>query len=495
MLTHHAGLNCHHCDHCGISFSNKSDLEDHVQANHVNFEPITPTNNLAPVQKEQFDFSKMLNNLKDSLLAQLTTIQKNQDSMKEAIAQMIKVQETSNLSINHLGDAHNRIEATVTEVTKTVTNLSNHLSVPRQACPPRPISTSPPSQTSSMPHQYRASESLFISEDIRKVTPPSQPSHPQPWNPSPLTSGHQSIKPLTPPSRRLPTSERRKVRYITDSIGSIADIRHIEEATNTLIYSEKAFGAQYKADAFKPNNNFIQASMKTHTKNDFSYVVLQGSSTDVTNLDTSNVNNGSMEYFKQEILIASRNMISAARNIILRNPAVEKVIVLERPPRFDPPSLDPFRMKNQISKFGNEALHDALEHCDVKDKIVISNHSLPDSFQHNLYGHPDSIAFDGIHFNGIDGRNHYTRSLCNILQKQLYKHAREPHNHRIPQTLGSVIASPSSNVSPTTPPTLPAKPDTVIIDIEDETMTENIKYIYIQSLPTILILFWETKST
>ena len=37
--------------------------------------------------------------------------------MKEAIAQIFKAQETSNISINVLSQAHSRIEATVTDVT------------------------------------------------------------------------------------------------------------------------------------------------------------------------------------------------------------------------------------------------------------------------------------------------------------------------------------------------------------------------------------------
>ena len=54
-------------------------------------------------------------------------------------------------------------------------------------------------------------------------------------------------------------------------------------------------------------------------KHDFKYVVLQGATTDVTNLNTANIPNGNIKFLKQEVLVASRNMISAARNIIIRN--------------------------------------------------------------------------------------------------------------------------------------------------------------------------------
>ena len=38
------------------------------------------------------------------------------------------------------------------------------------------------------------------------------------------------------------------------------DVRHLEEATNTLIYTERAYGASYKPDAFKPHSNLFDSS-------------------------------------------------------------------------------------------------------------------------------------------------------------------------------------------------------------------------------------------
>ena len=127
-------------------------------------------------------------------------------------------------------------------------------------------------------------------------------------------------------------------------------MRHLEEATNTLIYKEAAYGAGYKANAFKPNQNFIQASMNLPTKRDYSYAVLQGSSIDVSNLDT----NANIEFLKQEVFIASQNMISAARNIVLTNPRIQKVLILDRPPRFDPLATDSANLKPKLSEYANE---------------------------------------------------------------------------------------------------------------------------------------------
>ena len=172
-------------------------------------------------------------------------------------------------------------------------------------------------------------------------------------------------------------------------------------------------------------------------------------------------------------------MISAARNIIPRNPAVEKVLILDRTPRFDPQSVDPSNLKPKLSEYGNLVLREEHNKSDVKDKIVICSHSLPDVFQQNLFGHPESNGFDGIHYAGVDGANHYTRSVCNILQKFINKDSRELHNHTIPRSVHSSqptwTFSTTSKHSPAAPPPLakpPTKPDSVVVDIESPTVTE-----------------------
>ena len=133
--------------------------------------------------------------------------------------------------------------------------------------------------------------------------------------------------------------------FIADSTGSNVDIRHLEEASNSLIYTEKAYGAQHKPDALKPNENFVYASITAPSKHDYSYAVLQGASTDITNLDTSAIDHSNLDFLKQEVFISSQAMISAARNIVLKNPNIEKVLILDRTPRFDPEINDPAQLQ------------------------------------------------------------------------------------------------------------------------------------------------------
>ena len=164
-------------------------------------------------------------------------------------------------------------------------------------------------------------------------------------------------------------------------------------------------------------------------------------------------------------------MISAARTIIHRNPGIKRVLVLDRTPRFDVEAVDPLGLKSKLSEYGNRVFREELAKSDVKDQVSIASHFLPKQFQETLYGHPQSQFFDGIHLGGSDGKNHYTRSLCNIFQGFLCEHSRENHNHVIPTTSNSASTSRSSTFS--TPSSSSsssfnssAKPAYVVIDIE-----------------------------
>ena len=286
------------------------------------------------------------------------------------------------------------------------------------------------------------------------------------------------------------------------------DIRHLEEATNSLIYTESAFGANYDQAALYPDENFVCASLNAPSNRDYSFAILQGVSSDITNLDTEPGNSAHLEFLKQSVFVACQNMISAAQNIILQNPSIERVLILGCAPRFDTVSFDPAQLKSNLAQYANKVLSDELERCDAKAKITIGYHSLPNKLQQNIYGHPARKGYDGIHLHGPDGRNFYTRSVCNILQSFLRKYSRESHNHVIPRVLQTQdsIASSSPRVPvPKTParsPTLPtarAPPshtspsfsqknpqNSVVIDIEMPDSynvdSDNVHYLY--SVPT-----------
>ena len=469
------------CNLCGITFNLEEDLKNHILRRHVPvpdphspYQQVTPTTHpqshfqmndtLARILEEQLDMAQTLKQFKDSVNAQLHVVQEDQKDLRKAIDKL------SSDSAQLNGSTSFDLKILESNLQHHISNLSSfmHKSPPNGTPLPPPVT----SLTTSDPKR-KSLEDPVSSCVPTMVRPPPIPSPTTSSQPSPTPPSTSSPESLPPQKRgRLKTSLRPKVLFIADSIGSTADIRHLEEATNTLIHVEKAYGAAYKVDARYPNKNFTSASMNAPSRRPYSYAVLQGFSTDITNLDTSAASNS--ELFRQEVTITALNLLTAAKTILMRNSNIKKVLILEATPRFDLKTCDPLGLKKKLSEYGNMILKQELDKSEMKDKIFVAPHSLPKHFQENIYGHPLNPRFDGIHLNGPDGSNHYTRSLCNILQCFIPEFSRESHNHDIPRfhppsSPESTIPSCSRMLPTTSYSRTSNKPDSVVIDIDVDT--------------------------
>ena len=99
-------------------------------------------------------------------------------------------------------------------------------------------------------------------------------------------------------------------------------------------------------------------------------------------------------------------------------PSLEKVILLRRPPRFDPISIDPLELKPQLSRFGDSVLFELWCNSSFKKKIFLGDHQLPHRLddEHNaVFGNADQHPYDGLHMNGNAGRLVFQESILNIL--------------------------------------------------------------------------------
>ena len=493
------------CILCGMTFSQSYDLDSHIKRRHSppQDEPSdqTPNHTLTMVLEEQIDMAQNFKELKASIDAQLSEIRNDQESLRVDIKQLVQDNTVLHTSFNRFEKLQSNVESQVQNISTFISTLSR---TPAPA--PVPSVPIPPSRSPSMAPPVSSSLEVPETSTGYSDTAEDSPAYPnrmfvplkQRAQPSSEYSSPSTFKPTSNPqpsahqSTRMQTSKRPKILLIADSIGRNVDVRHLEEATNTLIYTEEAYGAEYRPDAFRPHDNFRNASINAPSKEKFKYAILQGSSTDITDLDTSQASHAQIEFLKQEVFVASQNMVSAARNIIINNPGIEKVLILDRVPRFDLPSADPNQLKSKLSEYGNKVFRDVLQNCDVKAKISVAFHSLPSQLQQNLYGHPDRLGYDGIHLYGKDGRNHYTRSVCNILQRFLSKTAREPHNHIIPRiqqetnndphrlplrkTMSTAATAPAAPAAPTGPAA------SVVIDMEPPVSPQVPQFYY--SVPT-----------
>ena len=240
--------------------------------------------------------AQTLREFKESVNAQLIEIRSNQDTFRDDMQQLVHTNAVLHSSLGQFERTQSNIENQVQNIATTVTSFARSLS-----SEPVSSSTVPSEPSAIIPPQVSAGTRTTLPSTTGYYNSTSAPIYQHstvPTPPNPTTSSASDLPPSTMrqsspsslPSNRLPTSKRQKVLFIADSIGRNVDMRHLEEATNSLIYTEKAFGAQYKADAFRPNDNFAYVSMNAPCKRNYKYAVLQGSSTDITNLNTSAVN-------------------------------------------------------------------------------------------------------------------------------------------------------------------------------------------------------------
>ena len=449
------------CSLCGMTFSQLHDLDSHIKRRHCppQDEPShqTPNHTLTMVLEEQIDMAQTFKELKASMDAQLSEIRKDQETFRDDIKQLVNNSIILHSSFNRFEKLQSSIDGQVQNISSFISTFSRAPAPTSEASAPPPVAAPPsvpiparqspslaPTETttgysqttadppaykysmfdrsspfsdhssvstnggaaasSSAPHVFPKEKSSNLEEGAHHGQfPPSDQTH--------IISSRSTTQSSTSFSKtRLETSRRPRVLFIGDAIGHNVDVRHLEEATNSLIDKERAFLTKYDQDSFNPDENFLYASLNAPSKRDYNYAVLQGLSADITNLGITTGDPPNLEILKQEVYVASQNMISAARNIILKNPGIEKVLILDCPPRFDPESVDPAQLKPKLAKYGNKILIDELEKCDVKAKISIGHHTLPKKLQQNIDGHPARKGYD-VHLFGPDGRNFYTRSV------------------------------------------------------------------------------------
>ena len=159
--------------------------------------------------------------------------------------------------------------------------------------------------------------------------------------------------------------------------------------------------------------------------NDFSVVLMQSSSVELTNLKGKGA---APHLLKQTAVVAARNMFDVAA-AAATFPTVETVILAEAPPRID-------EMRDH-AKSGNEELSRLWQEAEpaLKEKIVIGKHNYltkacpcsdaecqgfpgpQGGLEASRYGTLDTHgrSYDGIHFRGSSGKIANTRSLIEIL--------------------------------------------------------------------------------
>ena len=78
---------------------------------------------------------------------------------------------------------------------------------------------------------------------------------------------------------------------------------------------------------------------------------------DISNLDTTKLNpSDKTDELQRRAVLSSHNMISLAEKTLKKNQSLSKVIIMEHPPRFDTPFMDPTCIKPKLARLANATL-------------------------------------------------------------------------------------------------------------------------------------------
>ena len=157
----------------------------------------------------------------------------------------------------------------------------------------------------------------------------------------------------------------------------------------------------------------------THENDKYTEMVLSPPSVDISNMDTSNISpNDNTEAFKQNVIISCKNIFTVAENALRNHQNLEKVVIIEHPPRFDRKETDPLGLKPHLARYANMIFGQLWLSSPLKDKIMIGSHCLGHTNTQiiKLYRNERTNRFDGVHMYSKHGRHQFTKSLIHILK-------------------------------------------------------------------------------
>ena len=210
-----------------------------------------------------------------------------------------------------------------------------------------------------------------------------------------------------------------KVLYAVDSVGHSASARKLENFTNSRIKTVRAHSSVYNKKVTWPEKNFdnvVTNALKNPGLEQYEVVVLSAPTVDITSLDTSQLKpSDNTEYLQQETVISSTNMFKLAIKSLKQNPKLDKVIIMEHPPRFDQIPEDPTSLKPKLVSLANATLNKLWLNSNLKHKIAIGQHCQESEGTGRMHRYTDiqNSRYEGVQL--YSKSDDYTRSVGKIM--------------------------------------------------------------------------------
>ena len=220
--------------------------------------------------------------------------------------------------------------------------------------------------------------------------------------------------------------------WVADSILSNVDFDFLSSKMKKKVKNVKAYTASFEEKARFPNKNFIDVIDHEINKGSFNTLVIGGGSVDISNLDTNTDPEKNIPALRETVIASAHKLFSIAETVLSNYPAIRKVVLMKRTPRYDPAENDPMSLKPQLSSLADSVSFGIWCDSKFKDRLILGGQDIPSSdIEHrDVFGNPQEQDYDGLHMRGPAGRTFLTRSIQKVLMKaQLIEENNELYSH------------------------------------------------------------------
>ena len=213
-------------------------------------------------------------------------------------------------------------------------------------------------------------------------------------------------------------NKKKKILIIGDSLSRNLNVSVLKNVIDMDVKRAEAFiiGQNDPRSRF-PDQNFTDIVPKELKKEEFSTLILQGGTNEVSNLDISGNAGERIETLKEEIKVSSEKLFCIAEKSLEENKSLDNVLIFKRIFRCDTLKNDPTQIRSKLSDFGNRVLDDLwlTKGCPKNIKIVEQSLKCQGDLRVSRFGFPSAQGYDGVHMRGKLAVQHYTGSLINVV--------------------------------------------------------------------------------
>ena len=207
---------------------------------------------------------------------------------------------------------------------------------------------------------------------------------------------------------KTPYLQQPKVLYVTDTVGSSANMRLVEKFSKTRVRTVHSSGSD------KQLEEIVKTNLVSPGREPYDMLLIAAPTDDISNLK---IHEHSKNDIEQQVKDSCNNVLNIAKKSLIEHKELKKVVVLEHPPRFDS------NVKSEMVSLANKTYKTLINDLKHEHNVELGVHNLYSYGVGKTYDarYRNSIMkkVDGLHFFGPCGSKDYSESLVNILVNSL----------------------------------------------------------------------------